>query len=248
MANYTMTLEEIRNESFYEWFPSDFPFYIDDERMKQAFKEKFYLHYMNREIGFESPYLFVKKLEALLVIKMPYYRQLYETELKSKDINFLLNKDLKETFIREIDSENQSSGTSSMNQNSVSSNTLSQNDTSSQSGTSSTEHKESLIRDGVASSSLNEGHLTGISADTGESATSVTNTTTGSNDLTGDVSSTGETSQTQNEKSIEKTELLSQGNIGITSSAQLLKEWRDVLINIDEIIINDCKKLFMTIY
>ena len=46
----------------------------------------------------------------------------------------------------------------------------------------------------------------------------------------------------------EKTELLSQGNIGITSSAQLLKEWREVLINMDKIIIDSCNELFMKLY
>ena len=228
MANYTMTLEEIRNESLYEWFPSEFPFYIDDERMKQAFKEKFYLHYMNREIGYESPYLFVKKLEALLVIKMPYYRQLYETELKSKEINFLLNKDLKETYIREITGTNNS--TIEANTNGTSSGTdNSQGEMSS---------KESRMADGVSMASLDDNYLTGASNDTSTTTNSSTQTATQNSNQ----------SQTGNNTSSESYELLSQGNIGITSSAQLLKEWRDVLINIDEIIINDCKKLFMSIY
>ena len=42
--------------------------------------------------------------------------------------------------------------------------------------------------------------------------------------------------------------LKSQGNIGVTSSAELLEKWREVLINLDEIIIEDCRDLFMQIY
>ena len=44
------------------------------------------------------------------------------------------------------------------------------------------------------------------------------------------------------------TELISKGNIGITSSAELLKQWRQVLINIDEMIIEECRDLFMLLY
>ena len=62
------------------------------------------------------------------------------------------------------------------------------------------------------------------------------------------MTSEGTLSQTENGKTVEKTDLLSQGNIGITSSAELLQKWREVLINIDEIIIEDCRDLFMKIY
>ena len=41
---------------------------------------------------------------------------------------------------------------------------------------------------------------------------------------------------------------LSQGNIGITSSAELLQKWRDVLINIDEMIIAECDTLFIQVF
>ena len=56
-----------------------------------------------------------------------------------------------------------------------------------------------------------------------------------------------ETNRRENTQS-ETTSLVSQGNIGITSSAELLQKWREVLINIDEIIIEDCRDLFMRIY
>ena len=52
----------------------------------------------------------------------------------------------------------------------------------------------------------------------------------------------------QNSQGNEKTELISQGNIGTTSSAELLEKWRNVLINIDEMIINDLQDLFMQVY
>ena len=237
MANYTMTIGEMMNDSLtHNIFPSVYEFYLDDEQVRKAFEEKFINHYYYREIGFESPFMFIHKLESHLKLNMPYWKQLYQTELESRNINFMLNKDLKETFIREIDAENQTSGTNTTQQNSTSSSSASQ------SGTSSNTHKESGINDGVAQVSLNDGYLTGASSDTGDT------TNTGTSTSSDDIETTGTSSQTGNEKMVEKTDLLSQGNIGITSSAQLLKEWREVLINMDKIIIDSCNELFMKLY
>ena len=237
VASYTMTIAEMMNSSLIDHiFPSQYDFYIDDEQLRKAFEDKFIRHFYYREIGFETPFMFIQKLETHLLINMPYWKQLYETELESRNINFLLNKDLHETFIREIDSENQTTGTNATQQNTNTTNTVSQN------GTSSNNHKESTMRDGVSVSSLSEGYLTGVSSDNG------TSSSTGNSKSSDDIKTKGTLSQTGNEKSVEKTELISQGNIGITSSAQLLKEWREVLINMDEIIIESCNDLFMKIY
>ena len=217
-------------------FNFDYPFYIDDEETKAKFEEKFMLYYWNCEIGFETFARFQKALQARLTIKMPYYQQLYETELASKDINFLLNKDLRETFTREIDTENETSGTNRTQQTSTNESSVNQE------GTATNTHKESSISDGVSTSSLVDGYLTGASSDNGS------NSTTGTTNSTDNLTSEGTLSQSENGKTVEKTDLLSQGNIGITSSAELLQKWREVLINIDEIIIEDCRDLFMKIY
>ena len=46
----------------------------------------------------------------------------------------------------------------------------------------------------------------------------------------------------------EETTLISRGNIGVTSSASLLEKWREVLLDMDELIIKDLEFLFMKIY
>ena len=236
MANYTMAIRECLNNPLTPMFNFDYPFYTDDEDAKAKFEEKFILYYWNCEIGFETFARFQKALQARLTIKMPYYQQLYETELASKDINFMLNKDLRETFTREIDTENETSGTNTTQQTSTNESSLNQE------GTSTNTHKESTIRDGVSASSLVDGYLTGMSSDNGSSST------TGTSNSSDNLTSEGTLSHSENGKTVEKTDLLSQGNIGITSSAQLLKEWRDVLINMDKIIIESCNDLFMKIY
>lgn len=237
MASYTMTIGEMMTHSLTNHiFPSNYDFYVDDGQLRKEFENKFIMYYYYREIGFESPFIFIQKLETHLLINMPYWKQLYETELEARNINFLLNKDLREIFIREIDSENQTLGTSTTQQNTNSTSSVSQ------SGTSSNNHKESTIRDGVSMSSLSDGYLTGVSSDDG------TSNNTGESNSSDDINVNGISSESENERMIEKTELISQGNIGITSSAQLLKEWREVLINMDEIIIKSCNDLFMKIY
>lgn len=237
MANITMTIVEMMSNPLTEdIFPSEYPFYVDDVQARKAFEDKFIKYYYYREIGFETPFMFTQKLETHLLINMPYWTKLYQTELESRNINFMLNKDLRETFIREIDRENESTGTNTNQQNSTSSNSVNQT------GTTTNTHKESTLNDGVAVASLDSGYLTGTSSDTGESANN------GTSNTTDDIETSGSSSQSGSENVLEKTDLLSQGNIGITSSAQLLKEWREVLIDMDKIIIESCNDLFLKIY
>ena len=87
-------------------------------------------------------------------------------------------------------------------------------------------NKESYLDNGNASLELTEGNLTGVNSSDGNGITE--------SDMSG-----------ENEQ---LTELISKGNIGVTSSAELLKQWRQVLINIDEMIIEECRDLFMMIY
>ena len=153
-------------------------------------------------------------------MKAPYYRQLYETELKSKGLEFLVNKDLREEFVRTVDNTKEEDLSSSSNGTST--------------GKVVNDSKVSNIDSGVSSVSLASGSLTGVSNDTG-STTSTSNANSDSN-------------RTAEERTKETTTFTSRGNIGITSTAELLKKWREVLINIDEMIIEDCKDLFMLIY
>lgn len=209
MAKYTIELNTLMTDKKFNLFDFDYDFY--DKDMKAIFEAKFKDHYRFHEIGFETVERFQHNLKAKLNLIMPYYSELYRTQLEAKNINFLLNKDLKETFIRDIQGSDTSNNVSS---------TVAKSDSLS---------KESYLDNGNADLSLTDG-LTGVS----------------SNGSTGDTQSKSDS--TASNKSTEKTELISQGNIGITSSAELLQKWRDTIINIDKMIIEDCKDLFMQIY
>ena len=257
MYNYTVELRQIKNV-----FDFDYPFY--EEQFKCDFEEKFIKHYYFDEIGFETIERFKQRLEAKLYKKMPYWSQLYETELEAEGIAFLLNKDLKESFIRTVDTEDKILGTSTTNESTSSNGQV--NDTKNYTsntkevanGTNSgTENgKVSNVADGVASASLETGLLTGVNEQKTTGTSNVDTTNTGSGNETGTKtnsssetsSQNGKNTEDRNGKLLEKTELVSQGNIGTTSSAELLDKWRSVLINIDELIIDECQDLFMGIF
>lgn len=212
MAKYTIELRSIAESNNLKVFDFDYSFYDND--LKPVFEDKFIQHYYIDEIGFETIGRFKQRLRAKLNEIMPRYTQLYQTELASKDINFLLNKDLKETFIREVDNTNNMTGDS----------------LDKISGNDNTDYKESNLGNGNATLSFN----------------SLTSINESNNDFSNNKSSNSNVVNKGNER--EETTLISQGNIGITSSAELLQKWRDVIINIDQMILKECRDLFMTIY
>lgn len=216
MANYTLELRNIVESCNMNLF--DFPYNLYDESLKASFEQKFINHFYFEEIGFKTINQFKHRLMTRLNDIYPYYKQLYETELACKDINFMLNKDLKETYVRDLvnnsEVSNTSEGTSSSNGNGV----------------------------GI-----------GINSDTPQSSiddienymsTASKNTNTSSSTST-DNNTSNSTSRNSGK---ETTELISQGNIGVTSSAELLNKWREVLINIDMLMFEELSDLFMSIW
>lgn len=210
MSSYTLELRHLHET--YKVFNFDYDFYVDSDVIKNNFEKKFIDEYYFNEIGMETVARFQHRLKTKLNKIMPYYKQLYQTELESKNINFLLNKDLTETFERSLESD-----TNSLNNLTVSNKGVNDN-------------LESNIENGNASLDLDNGSLTNVSKST----------------LTDNTDSSSVINDKTSQKEI--TNFVSKGNIGITSSAELLEKWRKVLINIDEMIINECSDLFMMIY
>ena len=217
MSRYTIELRDIENCTCY-LFPKGFPFYTDNEELRLNFIQKFYDEYMFREIGFETVERFKRSLLGKLNKIIPYYTQLYNTELESKNINFMLNKDLIETFERELTGISEINSIATTNSN----------------GTSSANSNDIMYD--TPNSRIDDITKYPTQGSQGENnATSTSNASSTNNQ-------TGENTQS------EKTSLISKGNIGITSSAQLLKEWREVIINIDELILNDLEDLFLLLF
>lgn len=234
MAKYTLELRKLENNLF----DFDYPYY--EEEAKCYFEEKFLNHYYFHEIGFETIARFKQQLRAYFLRVMPYYKQLYEIELRCKDIDFMLNKDLKETFIRELE-ENEINNLLT-SQNEVGNTSTNINNNESNNSTNNT--KESAIGDGIASVKLEDGYLTNSSQSTDDYDSNSSTMSKTDNKSNLNINNTGD----KNNKQKEKTELISQGNIGVTSSAELKQKWMDVTINLDEKIILGARYLFMYIY
>lgn len=232
MAEYTIELRKI--EKFGKVFNFDYDFYCDDESMKTEFEKKFTDYYYFDEIGFETVGRFKHSLRSKLNLIMPYYKQLYITELEAQKIDFLLNKDLREEFIRTVDNEYENNGTNS-GTSKAKSDSNSKNTSNGKSTTS-----ESRLDNGVADVNLR--NLTGVVGVEDSSSVAGTESNSSSNELKSNSNDKG------NNKTEEKTVLISKGNIGVTSSAELLEKWRSVIINIDRQIIEECRDLFMLIY
>ena len=207
MASYTISLYSLENAESFKLF-TDYDFYLEEN--KKNFEKKFFDKYFDREIYCKNPFVFRRALLGKLNLIMPYYKQLYQTELESKNINFLLNKDLKEEFIRDIENSAEGSATST--------------------GTTTGESTNIF-------SDTPEGQISNIEKFMSNGTINKANDSTETNNVS---NSTGKTK--------EKTSFLSQGNIGVTSSAELLEKWRNVIINIDELILNELENLFLDIY
>ena len=219
-CKYSIELREIVSDPLFKLFDFNYPFYTDDLKEKEEFEDLFIERFYFHEIGFETVARFKHQLKVRLKEVMPYYIQLHQTELRAQNIDFLLNKDLREEFIREAASDSSSN--------------ISTNSTSLIDSTNSTNSKVSSLDNGNASVKLSDGYLTGASSDSG--------TTSGSNKTEGGSQQANKINQQ------EKTVFISQGNIGVTSSAELLTKWRDCLINIRLDLLEEFNDLFMMIY
>ena len=208
MAKYTISLYSIESAKTFNLFDENYDFYLEEN--KENFQKKFYNRYYDREIFCKNPRVFKRELMGKLNEIAPYYKQLYKTELESQNINFLLNKDLKEEFTRELDNISNSNSTSNSNSSGTSQNIF---------------------------SDTPEGNINNID-----------NYMSNASKSKADDNSSSESNSQNTTKGKETTTLLSQGNIGITSSAELLEKWRSVLINIDSMILDELSYLFLDIY
>ena len=226
MSNYTIELRFLENPPITKLFDFEYDYYmkglVSDEiynQKKKEFENKFLEFYYFDEIGYKTPDRFKQRLKNYLDMGFKKWQERYKTELEvqKQNINFLLNKDLTEERITEGNATGNSSTTSSSTSNS---NTTANN-------------KNTVNDTPDTRFTSTENFATSITND--ESTTQATNT------------GTGETTNTSNQNSNVNERFTSKGNIGITSSAELLEKWRDIIIDVDNEIIEGADKYFMQI-
>ena len=226
MSNYTIELRFLETPPIYKIFDFDYDYYmkglVSDEvyqKKKKDFENKFIDFYYFDEIGYNTPDRFKQRLKNYLDMGFKKWQERYKTELEveRQDINFLLNKDL----IEERITEGNATGTAT----STSTSTSNTNNNSS--------NKNTVNDTPDTRFTTTENFATSITTD----ETSSNSTNTGN----------GETTNTSNQNSNVNERFTSKGNIGVTSSAELLEKWREVIIDIDNEIIEGAEKYFMQI-
>ena len=226
MANFTIELRFLENPPLSKLFDFNYKYYMYGlveneiyEQKKKEFEQKFLETYYFDEIGYKTPDMFKQRLKNYLDRGFKTWNERYKTELEveKQNINFLLNKDLTE--------ERMTEGNASGNSNTNSSST------------------------GNSSNKANNKNIVNDTPDTRFSTTDnfATSITTDETTTNSENRESGETTSTSNQNTSLSEKFISKGNIGITSSAELLQKWRDVIIDIDNEIIEEADKFFMQI-
>lgn len=205
-------------------------------------------YYKYREIGFETFGRFLHELETTMKEIMPYYNQLFYTQ--DLDFNVIYNVD----YVREIKREREDN-----TQDNLTGNTTT--DTESTTNSSNTTNNSINSYNKNVSSQTPQGSLsiTAQNIDNVSYADNVTwnkdNTTeNGTSTGTSSTSAEGTTNTTQantgKRNEDESTRETTKGNYGVVSAQDLIKKYREIIVNDIQEIVNDPRvaELFMLVY
>jgi hypothetical protein len=222
-------------------FDFDYPFYDDD--LKKDFETHFIRRFYMREIGFETEGLFKFNLETWLLINMPYWNKMFESEGLVYDP--LSNTKLSVTHNK----TNDSSGNASSNQTSQHDSTIGNDSTSSSSDTGFNRNLTSNNPDTRLQITTENGtgvieYASGIDEESSNVTRNTTNHTGGNNSATDTASGNSTTAFNESENFAETTS----GKTGDQTFAKLLKEHREAFLRIENSIFKEMEQLFMLVY
>lgn len=210
-------------------FNFDFPIWSEDYRIK--LEEKILKRYFNKEIGLETIGLWKFYLNERLNIIMPYYNDLYRTV--SVDYDFLTDTNSTEIYTGNKKSEENANynGKGNMTGSTTESGTSEQTQNSK---TLESDLPQANYANLDYGTKLTEGEQSINSSFNNKSDVSQNNDQTSTNNVTNNTND----DYTRTRK----------GAFGNRSLTQLMMEYRDSLINIDNMILDDLSDLFMNIY
>lgn len=234
-------------------FNFDFP--IWDEQYRPILEKKILKHYYMWEIGLETVGLWKFYLNMKLNEIMPYYNQLYLTTVK--DYDWLSDTNITETLERNENRNETNKFTSTQSNDTDTTDDTTSNATSDTSGTTKTtgsptshtmhnDFPQSPIETGqyatyedYVQNVLSEDVVT---EDTQTADSTVKNIRTTNQDI--DTSSSNTLGEDKNANQT----LIKKGASGVRSFTEMLMEYRESLINIDILIINELQDLFMSVW
>lgn len=263
------SVEEIINKSRAKIF--DFSYPIFDESYREILETKILTHYYTREIGLETFGLWKHFLKMRMNEIMPYYNKLYQAELLMPE-NPFDDTD----YTRDGERHDTGIGAEDTTADSAMTGTVSDDGTStSQSGGSDTVRGQNEPKRDTWTlySDTPQGSVAGISAaepsvgsnayltnathviENGVGSENVETTNygreiggTNENVRTYDTNNNTVSRTNKNNKNDGEYAERVHGKMGHKSYAQLIKEYRDTMINIDMLVIRDLGDLFMCVY
>lgn len=249
-------IETIINKSWDSIFTKNWS--IFKESYRPVLCKKILRHFYTREICAETVGLWQLWMDATLCDIMPYYNQMYESELLKFDVfnNVNVTKNIRKTGNEKIkeDGTNSNTGTTNSSNSTTDTFTNSGTNTSEKTDGYSESNKYSDTPQGGLNDIEGDKYLTNarlISRDDVINQTdkiSNSGKTTGSNTLKTAVEESGKTSNSKTSDSTETwIESLTGKNTG-DSNTKLLMEFRESFLNIDMMIINDLESLFFTLW
>lgn len=210
-------------------FDFDFPFYVENEKIRVEFEKYLCYTYFNESIGFETPDAWKFAFKQKMLEIMPYYTELYQTTLFKYEplINrvFTSSDSVNETNITDFTSNDNTSGK--------------REDSSSAKG-SSISDSQNITSDAPQINFSQNDYASGMTR--GQNKNSVEN----SDKKT--ISDSG-TSSTVSKNTDDKNRTLKHEEKGFSGSYQdEIKKIRENILNINKMISDDCFDLFMLIY
>lgn len=259
-------VDSILDRCWNKVFNFDFP--IFDENYRQVLCRKILKHYYTREIAHETVGRWKLALNAKLNEIMPYYNQLYKSELL--EFNPFYDVDL--TRSREGSGTKNTTGSSSNTSNESNTNTQagkvtenSENSNTEISNSNGTNNSNNLNRfsdtpqnsmdtQGIADSvplttvtKINNDETTTNNGEIKSSGTAK-KTTDSSNSGNSSRNINGSGKSTENVNSTDKYIETVRGKQGTENYSSLLKKFRETFLNIDMMIIEDCSDCFFTLW
>lgn len=226
------SINEIISGSRDKIFSFDYPLF--DPEYKPTLEEKIIKHYYTREICAETFGRWKLFLESRLLEIMPYYNQLYESALMKYDIFEDVN------YLRTGNRTGEESGENSNTGSTVhaGTDTLDGDYTANSVGWS----KYSDTPQGSVQNIDNDSYLTNATKNTSDDESTTDETRT--SNYTDTRTDNGEHSK----NTLEEYSELIKGKMPGKSYMQMVQEFRDVILNIDKMIIDDLSDLFMMVY
>lgn len=205
----------------------NFSYPIWTESYRVVLESKILRNYYMREIGFDTVALWSLNLNNKLNVIMPYYNELYQTT--SEKFDFLNDVEYTESY---NDNKN-----INKNDNVNVSSTI----------TNKTEGTNNVtIENENLSSDLPQVNYAGVDYGTNLDRNSGTNNQTVNNSSS--TTNTNDTKTTADDKENSSGERIKRGLTGSHTRSQLVMEYRQSLLNIDSMIIEELADLFITIY